>query len=78
MDTTSSVVLTAAITSVGRWAEGKSLSINVVVGGAVLAVMLAALASANEDFASKMALLILVAALFRYMVPIAKKAGWTV
>lgn len=78
MDTTTSVVLTASIVSVGRWSEGKSLSVDVVVGGAALAIMLAAMGSANEAFAEKFALLILVAASFKYLVPIAKKVGWTI
>ncbi len=76
MNTTSSTVLTGVVVTTGRWAEGKTLSMRVVVGATFLAISLAVLSEANEEFARTMAILILVAALLRYAEPIAKKAGF--
>jgi hypothetical protein len=76
MDTTTSVVLTGTIVTVGTWSEGKPLNVRIVVGGTVLAVTLAALDSSNPQFAQAMAALILTAALFEYAIPIAHKLGF--
>lgn len=77
MGTTNSVVLTGVIVSTGRWAENKPLEMRVVVGATFLAVGLAALGSVNDKLAQQFGVLILVAALFRYVVPIIKKTGIT-
>jgi hypothetical protein len=61
----------------GRWAKGEDVSIKIVVGGTFLAVTLAVMSNANEQLASKFALAILVTVLLTYMVPIAKKAGFS-
>lgn len=76
MNTATSVVVTTVVVSGGRLAEGNPLDIKVVVGGAVLALFLSVLSAQNEVFASKMALLVLVAALVRYMIPIAQALGF--
>ncbi len=76
MDTTTSVVLSAVVVAAGRWSQGQSVTIKIVVGGAVLAVMLAGLESANADLASKFALLVLVTSLLVYLVPIVRKLGY--
>lgn len=77
MDTTTSVVLTVVIVSVGQWAKKEgSISIKLVVGMMVLAIMLSALESGNEKLAKQFAALILVGAVLVYAVPITKKLGF--
>lgn len=78
MDTTTLTVLSVVIVTVGQWSkkDGK-VSIKLVVGGMVLAIMLAAMDSANEKLARQFAALILVTVLLTYMIPIAKKLGFT-
>lgn len=77
MDTTNSAVLTGVTVTVGRWAEGQSLDMRVVVGSAFLAVGLAGLGAVNTELAQNFGVLILVAALFRYGVSIINKTGIT-
>lgn len=76
MDTTSSVVLTGVIVTVGQWAkkDGK-ISIKLVVGILFLAITLAAIEAGNEKLARQFAALILVGAALTYVVPITKKLG---
>ena len=75
MNTTNAVVLTAFLVVGGRWSEGKPLDIKVAIGTGALALFLSALNTANEDLASKFAVLVLVSAVFLYGPAIAKKAG---
>ena len=77
IDTTTSAVATATIATVGTWAEGKGVNMKTVVGGAVLAIFLALISAANDQLGRQFAVLILVAALMRYAVPISKKLGYT-
>lgn len=67
MNTTTSVVATAAIVTAGRWSEGKGIELKVAIGATTLGIFLAVLDSANEQFASQLALLVLIVALFRYV-----------
>jgi hypothetical protein len=73
VDTTTSVVATSGIVLLGRWAEGKQLDVKIIVGASVLTIGLAIMASANEKFAEQFALLLLVTAALRYVIPITKK-----
>jgi uncharacterized membrane protein YjjB (DUF3815 family) len=75
MNATSSLVLTGGIVTLGQWVEGRPLSVRVVVGVTFAAIALSVLGNFDADVANKMALLILVAAVFRYGVPIVQKAG---
>lgn len=75
--TTSSVVATAAIVTVGKWSQDETLDVKVVGGGAFLALGLALLDRANPTLASRFALLILVVAMFMYVPAIAYEAGLT-
>lgn len=75
MGTTNSAVLTGVIVTTGRWAENKPLEMRVVVGAAFLAVGLAALSAVNDNLARNFGVLILVAALMRYTIPIVGKTG---
>ena len=75
MNTTSSVVLTGVVVTAGRWAQGKGLTMHVVVGAGFLTIALAALSQVNEGLASQFGVLILVGAVLVYGVDIAKKTG---
>ncbi len=75
MNSTSSIVLTGGIVTLGQWVEGKPLSMRVVVGVTFAAIGLSVLGNFDQRVANQMALLILVAAVFRYGVPIVTKAG---
>ena len=65
MDSTTAVVTTGVIVTVGRWTEGKGLEANVVIGAAIYALFLSAIGSSQPKFAGQMATLTLVGALFR-------------
>lgn len=78
MDTTTSVVATAAVVTVGEWSKpDKRFGIKRVVGFMMLAILLAAMEAANQKFARQFAALLLVGALFTYAIPISKKLGFT-
>lgn len=77
MNTTNSVVATAAIVTVGKWSNDEPLTPRIFVGGMFLALGLAMMEQANQKLASRFALLILVAATFSYVPSIAYKAGLT-
>lgn len=77
MSTTNSAVLTGVIVTTGRWAEGHSLDMRVIVGAGFLTLGLAALGSMNDNLARNMGVLILVAAVMRYMLPIITKTQIT-
>lgn len=68
-------VLTGLTVTLGRWAEGKKLSINVVIGVTVLAIFLSVLESTRGDLAKAFGMLILVGAVLRYGIPLTKKLG---
>jgi len=77
MDTTTSVVAAVVIVTAGQWAEEDgTVSIKLVVGMMVLAIMLSMLDSANEKLAKQFATLILVGAAFTYTLPISEKLGF--
>jgi hypothetical protein len=78
LDTTTAVVATGIVVFAGQWAKkDEGPSIKLVVGGTVLAVMLSVMSQADEKLASQFASLVLVAALLKYAIPIAKKLGYT-
>lgn len=78
MDTTTTTVLTVVIVAAGQWAKKDgTISIKLVVGGMVLTLILSAMAATNEKLAQQFALLILVAALLAYAIPITKKLGFS-
>lgn len=54
-------ILTGAITTFGRWARGKTLDMNTVIGVVVLAITLTLIEQANEKLAKAFALLVVVA-----------------
>jgi hypothetical protein len=75
--TTNSVVATAAIVTVGKWTNDEKMTPRVIVGGAFLAIGLALMEQANQRFAQRFAVLILVVAMFMYVPHIAYAAGLT-
>lgn len=77
MNTTSSVVATAAIVTIGKWSNDETISVRIAVGGAFLAIGLAALDQGSPVLASRFALLVFVVAAFMYVPAIAYKAGLT-
>lgn len=77
MNPTNEIVLSGVVVTVGRWAEGKTIDIKLVIGISVVVLSLAALTEANENLARQIALLILVSSVLRYGLVITKKAGLT-
>lgn len=53
-------VVVGVLTTLGRWARGKGLTIDVVVGVVVLAVTLALVETANEKLARAFGVLVVV------------------
>lgn len=74
MNTTSAVVATGVIVTIGQWSDDKHLSVRVVVGAGALALALAAM---PDVLAERFAALFLVVAAFLYIPSIAYKAGLT-
>ncbi len=78
MNTTSAVVLAAAIAVTGRWAKGdKKVPMSVIVGIAGAAIFLSIMSEVNEKLGQQFALLLVVSAALIYAVPIAKWIGWS-
>lgn len=77
MNTTNSVVATAAIVTVGKWSNDETISVRIVVGGLFLAISLSIMEQSSPKFASRFATLVLVVAAFTYVPAIAYKAGLT-
>lgn len=71
----SSAVLTGVVVTTGRWAEGKELSMKIVVGATFLAVSLSVLSEINPLLGGQFALLVLTVAVLRYALPILEKSG---
>ena len=77
MNTATSVVLTGVVTTAGQWSQSKQVTIKTFVGMGVLALSLAALSEVNAGLAEQFGLLVLVAALLFYAVPISRGLGYT-
>jgi hypothetical protein len=73
MNTTSSVVLTAAVVYIGHKAQDKQVSMRFIVGLGMVAIILAAVGEANQKFAEQFGLLILIAAVLTYGRPIGEQ-----
>lgn len=68
-------VLTAGTVTIGQWSAGNPLTPRYIIGGAFLAVSLAAMNEMSEKLASQFALLILVVTVFRWGPAIFHKFG---
>ena len=77
MDTGTAVVATGLVVALGHWTQNKPLDVKVFVGVGVYAVSLALIQQGSPELASQFALLVLLTALFFYVVPIARKMGFT-
>jgi hypothetical protein len=78
MDTTTAVVAAGVIVTVGQWSKKDGhISIKLVVGMMVLAIMLSGLSAVNEKLAQQFATLILVGVVFTYAIPITQKLGFS-
>lgn len=75
MDATNAAILTGLTVTVGQWSAGEPISKGTIVGGAFLAVGLAALGQMSPEIASRFATLIVVVVLFRYAPAIFHKFG---
>lgn len=77
MNTTTAVVLTGVVTTAGQWVESKQVSIRTFVGIGVFALALSAMGEVNAQLAEQFGVLVLVAALLYYTIPISKALGYT-
>lgn len=68
-------VLTGVTVTIGQWSQDKGLTINVVVGSTVFAIVLAGMNEVSPELAGKFGLLVMVIALFMYGPAIAWKLG---
>lgn len=75
MDTTTSALLTGLIVTGGQVANGKGISIKVVIAVLFLAMILSLMSNANDTLARKFGILILVGATFAYAPAIVDKLG---
>lgn len=72
MQTSQLVVTTAVVVTVGRWAQKKPFTPNVLIGAAGLAIGLSVMSESDPGLAARFALLILIAAALTYGQDIAK------
>jgi len=75
MDVTTSAIATALTVTVGRWSQGKQLTMQMIFGFVILTIFLAVMQDANSKLAQQFALLILITAVLIYGVDIGKKVG---
>lgn len=75
MNTTTSAVATGVIVGAGRWSEGKPLDLRIAIGATVFAVGLSLIGGANNVLAQRIALLVLIVAMFKYVPSIGRKSG---
>jgi hypothetical protein len=70
-------VVVGVMTTLGRWARGKSLDINTVVGVVVLAVILSIIDAANGKLARTFGVLVIVGVGLAHLPIILKATGMT-
>jgi hypothetical protein len=75
VDTTTSTLLSGTIVVVGRWAEDQPIHARIIIGIVSSAIALALLGTANAELAQAFGMIVLLTAVFRYGVPVLKKAG---
>lgn len=67
MNPITTAVVVGVMTTLGRWARGKGLTIDTVVGVVVLAITLAVIDTANEKLARAFGVLIVVGVAFAHL-----------
>lgn len=72
MNTTTSAVATGLIVTAGRWVDKKPIDVKIAVGVTFYAILMSVLEDANAAFAGQFALLVLVAACFKYLPKVVK------
>lgn len=77
MNTTQTVVITSVLVVAGRWQQEKPITVQLAVGGGMLAVGLGVLSGFNEPFARVVAYMVLVAAVYQYLPDLVKGIGFT-
>lgn len=75
MNPANAAILTGVIVTLGRWSEGKKIDIRVVVGVTLLALFLSIMSQTQNKMATGFSLLIVIAALLKYTIPISKRLG---
>lgn len=75
MNTTTAVVLTGAIVTLGQWLKEKKVTMKIWVGVGVLAVCLAVFNEADPKLAGQFGLLVLIGAVLLYAETISKALG---
>jgi hypothetical protein len=76
MNTTQTVVATAAIVVAGKWQKDEPIDVRIAVGGGILAIGLSILSNINEEFARLFSYTVLIAALYTYGPTLAKSLGF--
>lgn len=77
MNTTQTVVATAAIVVAGKWQKNEPIDVRIAVGGGILAIGLSILSNINEEFAKLMSYTVILAALYTYGPGLAKALGFS-
>lgn len=77
MNLTSMVFATGAVTTLGTWSYGETITPKIVIGGAFLGVSLGLLSMMNAELANKFGAVILIVAMFNYLPAITYKVGLT-
>jgi hypothetical protein len=72
---TNAIALTGALVVLGKWSADQKLSVRIIVGLAGATLGLAVVNEMNEELAGKMAVLVLITAVFMYGPAVAWKAG---
>lgn len=75
MNATSAAVLTGLIVVAGNWSQGKPMTMRIAIGIVAMTLFLTILNESVPEVANKLAVLVVVSAVFLYGMPIAKKAG---
>jgi uncharacterized membrane protein YccC len=76
MNTTSALVLAAALAVVGTWAKNDRVNFRMAVGFAVLFILLSIGADINEKLANAFGILIVLTAALLYVPSIVRKLGF--
>lgn len=73
--TTTNVIATVSIVTLGKWSNHETLDSKIFFGAAVMAVFFAYLATKDEEFAGKMSALVLASAFGIYSIDIWNASG---
>lgn len=77
MNTTQTVVATAAIVVAGKWQKNEPIDVRIAVGGGILAIGLSILSNINEEFARLMSYVVIVSAVYVYGPALVEALGFS-